>query len=201
MRKLGISVALLGCLSACQAFTAGEPVSEPDPTAVRAALVAQATARAEASPHGHGSPHGQRPRHLPNPQDAHKAVDAHKAGEAHKADEGGDEAAETAAASHILIRYAGAARTTPDITRSKADAQKLAAEVAKKAARPGADFATLANEYTEDPSGKGRGGKLGTFPKGRMVPEFDKPLFALRPGEVSGVIETPFGFHIIYREN
>ena len=60
---------------------------------------------------------------------------------------------------------------------------------------------TLANEYTEDPSGKGTGGKLGTFPKGRMVPEFDKPLFALKPGETSDVIETPFGFHIIHREN
>ena len=191
MRKLGISVALLGCLSACQAFTAGEPVSEPDPAAVRAALVAQAAAHAEANPHGHGSPHGRMPpRHAPNPHDPHKAAE----GEA-------GEAAATATASHILIRYAGALRTTPDITRSKADAQKLATEVAKKASQPDADFAVLANEYTEDPSGKGRGGKLGTFPKGRMVPEFDKPLFALRPGEVSGVIETPFGFHIIYREN
>ena len=92
-------------------------------------------------------------------------------------------------------------RTTADITRNKEDARKLADDVAKKAAAQGADFTTLANEYTEDPSGKGTGGKLGTFPKGRMVPEFDQPLFALKPGETSDVIETPFGFHIIHREN
>jgi parvulin-like peptidyl-prolyl isomerase len=190
MRKLGISVALLGCvgLTACQAFTAGEAVSEPDPAAVRAALAAKVAARAEGS-HGHGSPRG-------NPHNPHDPHDPHKA-----AERAPDEAAETASASHILIRYAGAMRTTADITRSKSDAQKLATELAKKASAPGADFTALANEHTEDPSGKGRGGKLGTFPKGRMVPEFDKPLFSLRPGEVSGVIETPFGFHIIHREN
>lgn len=108
---------------------------------------------------------------------------------------------EQATASHILIRYAGAARTTAEITRTKEDARKLAEDVAQKAALPGADFAALANQYTEDPSGKGRGGKLGTFPKGRMVPEFDSALFALRPGETSGVIETAFGFHVIQREN
>ena len=114
---------------------------------------------------------------------------------------GAVDAPETATASHILIRYAGAMRTTADITRSKEDARKLADEVARKAMAQGADFTTLANQYTEDPSGKGTGGKLGTFPKGRMVPEFDKPLFALKPGETSDVIETPFGFHIIHREN
>ena len=52
----------------------------------------------------------------------------------------------------------------------------------------------------EDPSGKGRGGKLGTFGRGRMVPEFDKATFALEPGQTSGVIETAFGYHIIHRE-
>lgn len=110
-------------------------------------------------------------------------------------------APETATASHILIRYAGAMRTTGDITRNKEEARKLAKEVWQKASAPGADFAALADQYTEDPSGKGRGGKLGTFPRGRMVPEFDKPLFELKPGMVSDVIETSFGFHIIHRES
>ena len=177
MRRLGFSVALLGCLglSACPAFTPNETVSEPDPAAVRGK---RATAR-PAEPTQGANPHAQAHPH---------------------AQPSGDQA-ETATASHILIRYAGAMRTTADITRSKDEAQKLAAEVAKKAQAPGADFTALANEYTEDPSGKGTGGKLGTFPKGRMVPEFDKPLFALAPGQTSGVIETPFGFHIIHREN
>lgn len=154
------SLALVGC----QVFTAGETVSEPDPSALRKAQPAE-----------------------------HKAEQPEKAKEVAPS--------ELATASHILIRYAGALRTTNDVTRSKDEAKKLAQEVWRKASAPGADFAGLADQYTEDPSGKGRGGKLGTFPKGRMVPEFDKPLFELSPGQVSEVIETPFGFHIIHRES
>lgn len=192
MRNQAILVALLGwlALAGCPAFTAGEPVSEPDPIAVR-----QAQAPAAKAP----SPGAGAPGH----DDVHGA-DGHGA-DVHGADKAKEVALpaaqpETATASHILIRYAGALRTTPDVTRSKAAASKLARRVARKARARGANFAALADEYTEDPSGKGRGGKLGTFPKGRMVPEFDKPLFALNPGEVSDVIETGFGFHIIHRE-
>lgn len=179
MRKQAISAALLAvALCGCQVFTASEPVSEPDPAQARKARDALAQQRAAPSPHGHGGHAG-----------------------AHAGAKEVAEPADTATASHILIRYAGATRTTAEVTRSKDDARKLAEEIARKADAPGADFAALANEYTEDPSGKNRGGKLGTFSRGRMVPEFDKPLFALHPGEVSGVVETPFGFHIIHREN
>ena len=158
-------------------------MSEPDPVAVRGKQASAPNPRPAEPTQGSANPHGQPPNpHAPAAQQA------------------GAEQPETATASHILIRYAGAMRTTADIKRSKDEAQKLAAQVAKKAAAPGADFTALANEYTEDPSGKGNGGKLGTFPKGRMVPEFDKPLFALAPGATSDVIETPFGFHIIHRE-
>ncbi|MET0344387.1 MAG: peptidylprolyl isomerase [Polyangiales bacterium] len=178
MRGLGFAVAFIGCvgclgLAGCPAFTPNEAVSEPDPAAVRGQR-ATAPKPAAPSPHG-GSPHGGAPQ--------------------------GADAPEMATAAHILIRYAGAMRTTAEITRTKDDARKLADDVARKASTTGADFVALANQYTEDPSGKGTGGKLGTFPKGRMVPEFDKPLFALKPGETSDVIETPFGFHIIHREN
>jgi parvulin-like peptidyl-prolyl isomerase len=175
MRKYAILAALLGsiALSACQFFTAGETVSEPDPAAAAPAAPA---AKAPAPP--------------PDPAAAQNAKEAAPA-----------EQPESATAAHILIRYAGALRTTAEITRTKEDARKLAQEVWQKASAAGANFAALADQYTEDPSGKGRGGKLGTFPRGRMVPEFDKPLFALRPGQVSEVIETPFGFHIIYRES
>jgi len=107
---------------------------------------------------------------------------------------------EMAKASHILIRYAGSMRASADITRSKEDAKKLAEEIAQKAKAPGADFTALADQYTEDPSGKGRGGSLGTFAKGRMVPEFDTATFALSAGQVSDVVETGFGFHIIHRD-
>jgi hypothetical protein len=180
-------------MSGCQLFTAGEKVSEPDPAKARAARSALESASAGA---GHGqSAHGQ-PAHG---RSAH-GQSAH--GEQANAKEAPppDAPAETATASHVLIRYAGAMRTGPEITRTKDEAKKLAEQVAKKAAAPGADFAAIADQYTEDPSGKGRGGKLGTFPRGRMVPEFDKATFDLAPGQSSGVIETAFGYHIIHRE-
>jgi hypothetical protein len=157
-------------LSGCQVFTAGETVSEPDPVQVRAA--SDSAARPSPNPHG-ADPHA----------DPHDGV-----------------APEVAKAAHILIRYAGSARAPADVTRSKDEARKLASEVAQKAKAPGADFTALADQYTEDPSGKGRGGSLGSFPKGRMVPEFDQATFALAPGQVSDVIETSFGYHIIRRE-
>ena len=63
----------------------------------------------------------------------------------------------------------------------------------------GADFATLANEYTQDPSGKGRGGALGFFAKGAMVAEFDSAAFAMEDGKISPPVKTRFGYHIINR--
>ena len=63
----------------------------------------------------------------------------------------------------------------------------------------GADFATLANEYTEDASGKGKGGALGFFAKGAMVAEFDSAVFAMKDGDISTPVKTRFGYHIIQR--
>jgi parvulin-like peptidyl-prolyl isomerase len=224
MRKHVVSTALMACLGGfgCQLFTAGEKVSEPDPAAARAARTAQESAAAEKkADHGRESAHGQ--AHVnphgearANPHGEARAnphgearANPHGGGHGHdehaNAKQAGDPAAgeapaEKATAAHVLIRYAGAMRTGPEVTRSKAEAQKLAQEVAKKASLPGADFAALADQYTEDPSGKGRGGQLGTFGRGRMVPPFDKATFELAPGQTSGVVETAFGFHVIHRE-
>ena len=61
----------------------------------------------------------------------------------------------------------------------------------------GADFATLAKRFSDDATTRDDGGDLGWFRRGRRVPEFETAAFALRPGQVSNVVETPFGFHLI----
>ena len=78
----------------------------------------------------------------------------------------------------------------------KPTARAKAEEVLKRV-KAGENFESLAKEYTTDPSGKENGGDLGWFGKGRMVPEFEKAAFALQPGQVSDIVESPFGFHII----
>jgi len=78
---------------------------------------------------------------------------------------------------------------------TKAQRAKLEGILAR--VRAGEDFVKLADEFTEDPSGKGRGGDLGWFGRGVMVKPFEDAAFGLKPGEVSGVFETQFGFHIV----
>ena len=98
-------------------------------------------------------------------------------------------------ASHILITYEGALSATKK--RSRNDAKQLAEKILKEI-NNGNDFADLARQYSEGPSGP-KGGELGRFTRGQMVPEFDQVVFKLKPGAVSGLVETKFGFHIIKR--
>jgi parvulin-like peptidyl-prolyl isomerase len=73
------------------------------------------------------------------------------------------------------------------------------AEEVLKRARAGEDFTKLAQEFSSDPS-KDKGGDLGWFGHGQMVPEFEQAAFALKPGEISNVVQSKFGFHIIKLE-
>lgn len=94
-------------------------------------------------------------------------------------------------ASHILIRL------QPQATaEEKAEKKKRVDEILEKAKKKGANFETLATEHGEDPT-KDRGGDLGYFTKGRMVKPFEDAVWTMKLGEVSGVVETQFGFHII----
>jgi len=98
-------------------------------------------------------------------------------------------------ASHILISYKGTPVT--EATRSQAEARQLAEQLLAKV-KAGENFAELAATYSDCPSSEA-GGDLGPFPKGRMVPPFDQAAFALKPGQISGIVETQFGYHIIKR--
>jgi peptidyl-prolyl cis-trans isomerase D len=92
-------------------------------------------------------------------------------------------------ARHILLLTQG--KNEADV---KTQIEKIAKEVTT------ANFATMANKYTEDPSGKGKGGELGAFTKGRMVPEFENVAFSQKPGTISAPVKTTYGYHIIMVE-
>jgi peptidyl-prolyl cis-trans isomerase SurA len=79
--------------------------------------------------------------------------------------------------------------------RTRAQADSIVLEL-----RQGADFATAARRFSQDPGSREQGGSLNWFRRGVMVPEFERVAFALKPGVVSDPVESPFGFHIIQVE-
>lgn len=98
---------------------------------------------------------------------------------------------EAVRASHILIAV------PKNATAEQKAAAKTKAEGLLKQIKGGADFAALAKANSDDPGSAARGGDLGFFEKGQMVPSFDQAAFALKPGQISGLVESPFGYHII----
>ncbi len=97
-------------------------------------------------------------------------------------------------ARHILIAVEDPA---------SADSKKAAREKAEKIlarVRAGEDFAELAKKYSDDPGSREKGGDLGFFSRGQMIEPFEKAAFSLKVGEIAGLVESPFGYHIIKLE-
>lgn len=120
--------------------------------------------------------------------------EAHKAAKAQS-----DLSYPMARARHILIQYKGARGADAKVTRSQDEARVLAESLALRLAKERGNFADLAREKSECPSAE-QGGELGRITRGDLVPQFEDALFSLKVGEVSSVVETPFGYHIILRE-
>lgn len=99
---------------------------------------------------------------------------------------------------HILIRYAGARNASADISRTQEEAQARASEIREMAIAEGADFEALAREHSDDSSAE-RGGDLGSIGRGIFAPPYESAAFQLRPGSISDVVETDFGYHVIQR--
>lgn len=85
----------------------------------------------------------------------------------------------------------------PQISEEERERVRMELNKLRERILNGDRFSTLAALYSEDPGSSNKGGELGFFPRGRMVAEFETAAFSLKPGEVSPVIETKFGFHII----
>ena len=99
-------------------------------------------------------------------------------------------------ASHILISYAGAERASEGITRTKEEAKQEAERILEEMNTSSVDFAEMAKQYSDGPTGA-NGGDLDFFGRGQMTKAFEDTAFSMAVDEISDVVETEFGFHII----
>ena len=96
---------------------------------------------------------------------------------------------------HLQIGQPSQVQARHILVKSQGQANAIEAQLKK-----GADFATLAKANSIDPGSKDKGGELGWFGPGQMVPAFQKAAFALQPGQISAPVQTPFGWHVIQVE-
>jgi len=107
---------------------------------------------------------------------------------------------ERISATHLLIMYQGSMRAPGSITRTKSEARALAERLLARI-KQGDSFDDLVRKYSDEPGAATRAGKLRPFKRGQLVRPFADAAFALGVGQLSGVVETPFGFHIIRRDS
>ena len=101
-------------------------------------------------------------------------------------------------AQHLLVQYQGAKTARVHIVRFR-DEACLRAMQARDELRAGANFAEVVKKYSDEPGADRRGGSLGTIERKDVVPPFADAAFELLPREISDVVETEFGFHVIMR--
>jgi hypothetical protein len=104
----------------------------------------------------------------------------------------------TITAQHLLVQYQGAKTARVHIVRFRDEACLRAME-ARDELRAGLDFAEVVKKYSDEPGADGSAGSLGTIGRKDVVPPFADAAFELRPREISDVVETEFGFHVIKR--
>jgi len=104
---------------------------------------------------------------------------------------------EQVTARHILVAFKGSPAAQAGKKELTDEEAKAKAEEIRKQLVAGADFAELAKKDSDDTGSGSRGGDLGTFGHGQMVPEFETAAFATKPGEISPVVKTQYGYHII----
>lgn len=106
---------------------------------------------------------------------------------------------EIAGAAQILVTYKDAELADKAVTRTKDAARKRAAEALDKIKKDKMPFEEAAKKYSDDPASKEVGGAMGNFERNAMPAAFSTATFAMKVGDISDVVETPRGFHIIKR--
>lgn len=101
-------------------------------------------------------------------------------------------------AKHVLVMHKDSERKPPTVTRTREEAKKRAEEALTRA-RAGEDFDKIVIALSDEPGSDKSGGDLGVFEKKVMVKAFSDAAFKLEVGQVSEIVETPFGFHVIKR--
>lgn len=103
---------------------------------------------------------------------------------------------------HLLVRHSGSVPAPPAGSKSLSpEAARAKAQSLRQQILDGADFAQLTQKNSDDPGSATRGGDVGFLKRGTNVPPFEQAAFALNPGQISDVVETPYGFHIIKMES